>query len=81
MYTKVLVKMPEKAKIVAAADINPEKLRGMRGLTGIPESACYASAEEMLEKLGVSEGFEAITPEMAGSTIANIKKVRELAGL
>ena len=45
------------------------------GFKGMPE------AEEMLEKLGVSEGFEAITPEMAGSTIANIKKVRELAGL
>ena len=44
-YSKILVNMPEKAKIVAAADINPEKLAGMRRLTGIDESACYASAE------------------------------------
>ena len=43
-YSKYLVDMPEKARIVAAADIDPEKLAGMRKLTGIPESACYASA-------------------------------------
>ncbi|MBR4537542.1 MAG: Gfo/Idh/MocA family oxidoreductase [Clostridia bacterium] len=63
MYTKVLVKMPEKAKIVAAADINPEKLRGMRGLTGIPESACYASAEEMLEKPKLADIMLICTPD------------------
>lgn len=38
-------------------------------------------AKEMLDQIGVGEGFEAITPDMAGSTIANIKKVREIAGL
>ena len=62
-YTKILVKLPEKAKIVAAADIDPEKLKGMRILTGIPESACYASAEEMLEKSKLADIMLICTPD------------------
>ena len=49
-YAKILSGMSEKAVIVAAADLDPKKLAAMRELTGIPESACYASAEEMLDR-------------------------------
>ncbi len=62
-YSKILVTMPEKAKIVAAADLDPEKLAGMRKLTGIPESACYASAEEMLQKPKLADIMLICTPD------------------
>ena len=62
-YSKILVNMPEKAKIVAAADINPEKLAGMRPLTGIDESACYASAEEMLAQPRLADVMLICTPD------------------
>ncbi len=62
-YTKVLLTMPEKATIVAAADIDPEKLAGMRRLTGIPESACYASAEEMLAQPKLADVMLICTPD------------------
>ena len=39
----------------------------------------HPDAGEMLEKLRVKEGFEAITPDMAGPTIANLKKMLEIA--
>ncbi|MBQ8136455.1 MAG: Gfo/Idh/MocA family oxidoreductase [Clostridia bacterium] len=62
-YAKVLVTMPEKVKIVAAADLDPEKLEGMRRLTGIPESACYASAEEMLKHPRLADIMLICTPD------------------
>ena len=62
-YAKLLVKLPEKAKIVAAADIDPEKLEGMRKLAGIPESACFASAEEMLRKDKLADVMLICTPD------------------
>ncbi len=48
-YARILAGMQDEAVIVAAADSDPEKLRGMRELTGIGEDACYPSAEAMLE--------------------------------
>ena len=39
----------------------------------------HADAGEMLERLGVKEGFEAITPEMVEATIANIRKMAAIA--
>ena len=39
----------------------------------------HPDAGEMLERLRVKDGFEAITPEMAGPTIANLKKMLEIA--
>ena len=62
-YTKILVTMQDKAKIVAAADLDPEKLAGMRKLTGIPESACYASAEEMLRHPRLADVMLICTPD------------------
>ena len=62
-YSKLLVTMPERAKVVAAADLDPEKLDGMRRLTGIPESACYASAEEMLRQPRLADVMLICTPD------------------
>ncbi len=62
-YSKILLTMPEKATIVAAADIDPEKLAGMRKLTGIPESACYSSAEEMLAQPRLADVMLICTPD------------------
>ena len=63
-YSKVIMAMPrEKVRIVAAADIDPEKLDGMRRLTGIPESACYASAEEMLLQPRLADVMLICTPD------------------
>ena len=62
-YAKILSTMPGKAEIVAAADIDPEKLAGMRKLTGILESACYASAEEMLKQPKLADIMLICTPD------------------
>ncbi|MBQ6563858.1 MAG: Gfo/Idh/MocA family oxidoreductase [Clostridia bacterium] len=62
-YSKILVTMPEKAKIVAAADLDPEKLDGMRRLTGIGKEACYASAEEMLAQPRLADVMLICTPD------------------
>ncbi len=62
-YAKILMTMPEKAKIVAAADEDPEKLAGMRKLTGIPESACYASADELLKQPRLADLMLICTPD------------------
>lgn len=62
-YTKVLLTMPDKVKIVAAADIDPEKLEGMRRLTGIGPEACYASAEEMLSVPRLADVMLICTPD------------------
>ena len=62
-YTKILLEMPDKAKIVAAADIDPEKLEGMKKLTGIADDACYASAEEMLAQPRLADVMLICTPD------------------
>lgn len=41
---------PDKMKVVAVADLNPDKVEKARRLYGIPEENCFASAEEMLER-------------------------------
>ncbi|MBQ9195764.1 MAG: Gfo/Idh/MocA family oxidoreductase [Clostridia bacterium] len=62
-YSKILMTMPEKAVVVAAADIDPEKLEGMRKLTGIGEEACYSSAEEMLRQPRLADIMLICTPD------------------
>ncbi len=62
-YSRILMDMPEKARIVACADIDPEKLEGMRRLTGVPENACYASAEEMLAQPRLADVMLICTPD------------------
>ena len=62
-YTRILLDMQDKAQIVAAADIDPEKLEGMRKLTGIPVSACYPSAEAMLAQEKLADVMLICTPD------------------
>ena len=76
-YSKILMEMPEKAKIVAAADIDPEKLDGMRRLTGIPESACYASAEEMLQQPKLADVMLICTPDRCHYTQAKAALLKD----
>lgn len=61
-YTHALLNMPE-VKIVAAADIDPEKLEGMRALCGLTEEQCYASAEEMLSQPRLADVMLICTPD------------------
>ena len=62
-YSKILLKMPEKVRIVAAADIDPEKLAGMRALCGITQEQCYDSAEEMLQHPRLADLMLICTPD------------------
>ena len=68
---------PDIRRVLMMKTDDPEKLnavcKAILGFKGHPD------AGEMLEKLRVKEGFEAITPEMAGPTIANLKKMLEIA--
>ena len=62
-YTRILLTMPDQAVVVAAADLDPDKLAGMRRLTGIPESACYPSAEAMLQEPKLADVMFICTPD------------------
>lgn len=68
-YTRALIGMPE-VKIVAAADIDPEKLAGMRALCGLTEAQCYASAEEMLAQPRLADVMLICTPDRCHYTQA-----------
>ena len=62
-YTKDFLTMPDRVKIVACADINPEKLVGMRKKTGLTEAQCYASAEELLQQPKLADVLVVATPD------------------
>ena len=61
-YARALVDM-DNVRIVAAADINPEKLAGMRALCGLTEEQCYASAEDMLTQPRLADVMLICTPD------------------
>ena len=52
-YASMEKLFPEKMKVVAVADLNPDKVNKAKELYQIPEENCYLSGEEMLaqEKL------------------------------
>lgn len=62
-YARLLKEMPERVQVVAAADIMPEKLRGMRDMWGLTEAQCYFSAEEMLTKPRLADVMLICTPD------------------
>lgn len=62
-YAENLLNLADRAQIVAAADLIPEKLEGMRRMWGIPEEACYASAEEMLALPQLADAMFICTPD------------------
>ena len=49
-YAKAAKIFPEKMKIVAIADVDPEKVRLTAEEYDIPEEKCFSSAEEMLKQ-------------------------------
>ena len=55
VYAQAQKQFPEKMKIVAVADINPEKVAAAAKEFQIPEEACFSSAEEMLEQDKLAE--------------------------
>ena len=64
-------------KRVLLAKTAPDTLEAIKkAIVGFKDNP---DAGEMLERLGVKEGFEAITPDMAEATIANIKKMAAIA--
>ncbi len=50
VYARVAKLIPEKMKITAIADIDPVKVELTAKEYDVPESACFMSAEEMMEK-------------------------------
>lgn len=50
VYAQAAKSYPDKMKIVAIADIDPEKVALTAEEYGIPEEACYSSVEEMLKE-------------------------------
>lgn len=48
-YASMQKLFPDKMKVVAVADLNPDKVKKAKELYDIPEENCFASAEEMLE--------------------------------
>lgn len=49
-YASMQKLFPDRMKVVAVADLNPNKVKKARELYNIPEENCFASAEEMFEK-------------------------------
>jgi len=49
-YASMQKLFPDKMKVVAVADLNPDKVGKAKKLYGIPEENCFRSAEEMLQK-------------------------------
>lgn len=62
-YAKLLMRMNDRVRIVAAADVDLEKLAGMRRLCGLTEAQCYASAEEMLAEARLADLMLICTPD------------------
>ena len=47
-YASMQKLFPDRMKVVAVADINPEKVQKAKELYGIKDELCFTSAEEML---------------------------------
>ena len=47
-YASMQKLFPDRMKVVAVADINPEKVQNAKELYGIKDELCFTSAEEML---------------------------------
>lgn len=62
-YAACQKRFPEKMKIVAAADIRPEKLEQMKQRYGLTDEQCYASAEEMFAQSRLADVACICTPD------------------
>ena len=57
VYAPLSKRFPDKMKIVAAADIDPDRLTQAAEQYSIPENACYQSAEKLLEEDRLSDAI------------------------
>jgi len=62
-YLKELVKMPERAKIVAIADPDEEKLKDAAEILGLSPEYCFSSAEALLEQPKLADAVLICTHE------------------
>ena len=76
-YSRILMGMPDKVRIVAAADIDPDKLRGMREMCGLTPEQCYPSAEAMLEQPRLADLMLICTPDQCHYTQAKAALKRD----
>ena len=49
-YASMQKMFPDKMKVVAVADIRPERVQIAKELYDLPDDMCFSSAEEMLQK-------------------------------
>ena len=49
-YASMQELFPDRMKVVAVADLNPDKVAKAKRLYNIPDENCFASGEEMLAK-------------------------------
>ena len=76
-YSRILMGMPDKVRIVASADIDPDKLRGMREMCGLTPEQCYSSAEAMLEQPRLADLMLICTPDQCHYTQAKAALKRD----
>ena len=62
-YAACQDRFPDKMKIVAAADIRPEKLLQMKEKYALSDNQLYASAEEMLKAGHLADVMIIATPD------------------
>lgn len=62
-YATNLLALRDRAEIVAAADLIPEKLEGMQRLWGLTPEQCYPSAEALLALPRVADAMFICTPD------------------
>lgn len=75
-YASMQKLFPDKMKVVAVADLNPDKVKKAKELYDIPEENCFASAEEMLEheKLADVMVVSTMDRQHVGHAIPALKK-------
>lgn len=49
-YARLMNEVPERVKVVAVADTNPERVRVAKTYLNLPDEMCFRSAEEILEQ-------------------------------
>lgn len=62
-YAQAISQMPERARVVAIADPDEAKTREVAKLFHLPESACYASAEALLEQPRLADALVLCTQD------------------
>ncbi len=74
-YAHCQERFPDRMRIVAAADVRPEKLEQMRQAFHLAPEMCYSSAEEMLKQPRLADVMMICTPDRLhyGQAMAALK--------